>query len=140
MRIEHFARNVAEPVAMARWYVEHLGMRIAVGSNEPPYGHFLADGGGPAAPGAGGADCADHVMIEIYHNPADAIPDYAAQSPARLHLAFVSADPAGDRDRLLAAGATYVEDVHLPDGGYLVTLRDPWGLAIQLARRGRELA
>jgi catechol 2,3-dioxygenase-like lactoylglutathione lyase family enzyme len=126
MKIEHFALNVADPVAMARWYVEHLGMRIAVGSNEPPYGHFLADGSG-------------HVMIEIYHNPADAIPDYAAHPPSRLHLAFTSADPAGDRDRLLAAGAAYVEDVHLPDGGYIVTLRDPWGLPLQLVKRGSPL-
>jgi catechol 2,3-dioxygenase-like lactoylglutathione lyase family enzyme len=128
MRIEHFALNVAEPVAMARWYGEHLGMRIVVGSNEPPYGHFLAD--------CGGADGTIYVMIEIYHNPADAIPDYAAQPPARMHLAFTSADPAGDRDRLLAAGATHVEDVRLGDGGHIVTLRDPWGLPLQLVRRG----
>ena len=78
-------------------------------------------------------------MIEIYHNPADAIPDYAAQAPARMHLAFISADPAGDRDRLLAAGAAYVEEVHLPNGGYIVTLRDPWGLAFQLVKRGSSL-
>jgi len=126
MRIEHFALNVADPVGMARWYVEHLGMRIALGSNKPPYGHFLADDGGG-------------VMIEIYHNPADAIPDYAAQAAARMHLAFISADPAGDRDRLLAAGAGYVEEVHLPNGGYIVTLRDPWGLAFQLVKRGSSM-
>jgi hypothetical protein len=78
-------------------------------------------------------------MIEIYHNPADAIPDYAAQAPARMHLAFVSTDPAGDRDRLLAAGAGYVEEVHLPNGGHIVTLRDPWGLAFQLVKRGTPM-
>ena len=49
MRIEHFALNVADPVGMARWYVEHLRMRIARGGNEPPYGHFLADGGEEAS-------------------------------------------------------------------------------------------
>jgi len=138
MRIEHFALNVADPVGMARWYVEHLGMRIAVGSDEPPYGHFLADGG-DEADSAGNGDAAGRAMIEIYHNPEVAIPDYAAQSPSQFHLAFVSADPAGDCDRLLAAGATHVEDVHLPDGGYLIAMRDPWGLAIQLARRGRAM-
>jgi len=136
MRIEHFALNVAEPIAMARWYVEHLGMRIVVGSSEPPYGHFLADAGGAAAPDAGPVT---HVMIEIYHNPADAIPHYAAQPPSRMHLAFTSADPAGDRDRLLAAGARHVEDVRLGDGGHVVTLRDPWGLPLQLVRRGAPL-
>ena len=126
MRIEHFALNVADPAGIARWYVEHLGMRIVLGSDKPPYGHFLADS-------------AAHVMIEIYHNPADAIPDYAAQPPARLHLAFISADPAGDAGRLLPAGATHVEDVHLPDGGLIVTLRDPWGLPFQLVKRGVPL-
>lgn len=134
MRIEHFALNVADPVGMARWYVEHLGMRIAVGSDEPPYGHFLADSGDEAD------DADGRAMIEVYHNPADPVPDYAAQPPSRMHLAFVSADPAGDRDRLLAVGATYVEDVQLPDGGYLVAMRDPWGLVIQLVRRGLEMA
>ena len=148
MRIEHFALNVADPVGMARWYVEHLGMRIAVGSNEPPFGHFLADGHPHPAPSPGPSghplpsrerDCGGQVMLEIYHNPADAIPDYAAQPPARLHLAFVSDDPPADRDRLLAAGAAYVEDVHLADGGYIVTLRDPWGLPFQLVKRGVPL-
>ena len=56
-----------------------------------------------------------------------------------MHLAFVSTDPAGDRDRLLAAGAAYVEEVHLPNGGYIVTLRDPWGLPLQLVKRGTPM-
>ena len=138
MRIEHFALNVTDPVGMARWYVEHLGMRIVVGSDEPPYGHFLADGDGQET-NSDENDAAGRAMIEIYHNPADPVPDYASQPPSRVHLAFVSADPAGDSKKLLAAGATYVEDVHLPDGGYLVALRDPWGLAIQLAMRGQAM-
>ena len=28
LNVEHVACNVAEPAAMAAWYVEHLGMRI----------------------------------------------------------------------------------------------------------------
>ena len=126
MEIEHFAMNVPDPVGMARWYVEHLGMRVAMGLAEPPYTHFLADGGG-------------HVMLEIYRNPKDPVPDYASQHPLRMHVAFTVDDPAAARRRLLAAGATFVEDVSLPDGGLLVTLRDPWGLAIQVCRRGKPL-
>lgn len=126
MRIEHFALNVADPAGMARWYVKHLGMRIVLGSDQAPYGHFLADSQAM-------------VMIELYHNPADAIPDYGAQPPARMHLAFISADPAADAGRLLPAGATHVEDVNLPDGGHIVTLRDPWGLAFQLVKRGTPM-
>jgi len=125
MKIEHFAINVADPVAMATWYVEHLGMRAVVASTEPPCGHFLADDSG--------------AMMEIYHNPAAGVPDYAAMPPGRLHLAFESADPKRDAARLIEAGATHEEDVALPDGGLIVTVRDPWGLAVQLARRGKPL-
>ena len=28
LNVEHVACNVADPVAMAAWYVEHLGMRV----------------------------------------------------------------------------------------------------------------
>ena len=122
MEIEHLALNVPDPLGMARWYVEHLAMRVASGLDEPPYTHFLADS-------------ADHVMLEIYRNDAAPVPDYASQPPLGMHVAFTSDEPAADTDRLIAAGATFVEDVHLADGSYLVTLRDPWGLPIQLCRR-----
>jgi glyoxylase I family protein len=126
VEIEHFALNVSDPRAMARWYVEHLGMRIAMGMDAPPYAHFLAD-----TPG--------HVMIEIYHNPKDPVPDHAAQHVARVHIAFAADDPAGVAERLKQAGATFVEDVHLSDGGLVVTMRDPWGVPIQFCRRGKPL-
>jgi len=40
---------------------------------------------------------------------------------------------------LLAAGATLVKEEDLADGSYLVMMRDPWGLAIQLCRRGTPM-
>ena len=126
MEIEHVAMNVPDPVGMAGWYVEHLGMRVAFGMDEPPYTHFLADG-------------PDHVLLEIYNNPTDPAPDYAGQNPLRFHIAFTVDDPAAERDRLTAAGATFVEDVHLDDGSFLVMLRDPWGMPVQLCRRGRPM-
>ena len=124
MEVEHLALNVAEPVAMARWYVQNLQMTIARGMDEPPYTHFLVDSAG-------------HVALEIYYNPADAVPDYASMHPLRLHLAFTSGDPAADAKRLQAAGAKWVEDVRPEEGSYLVMLRDPWGLALQLCRRAQ---
>ena len=126
MEIEHVALNVPDPAAMARWYVEQLGMRVVVGNDSPPYAHFLADSAG-------------HVMLEIYLNPPDDVPDYGARHQLQFHIAFVSSDPPADRRRLEAAGATFVEDIHLPDGGYLVTMRDPWGVPLQFVRRGRAL-
>jgi uncharacterized glyoxalase superfamily protein PhnB len=53
-----------------------------------------------------------------------------------LHFAFYTDDIAGERDRLLAAGATLVDDVYATDtGDQLAMLRDPWGVAIQVLRR-----
>jgi hypothetical protein len=79
------------------------------------------------------------MMIEIYCNPPDQVPSYFDMNPLQLHLAFVSADPEADKSRLLAAGATLFKDEHLPDGSYLITMRDPWGLAIQFCRRSTSL-
>jgi glyoxylase I family protein len=118
MKIEHLALNVADPVAMAAWYCEHLGFEIARKSSGPSLAHFLRD------PATG-------VMLEVYLNPADQVPDYPAMHPLLLHLAFVSEDMDGDLARLLAAGATLVSDQPLEGGGRVAMLRDPWGLCIQ---------
>jgi catechol 2,3-dioxygenase-like lactoylglutathione lyase family enzyme len=126
LNVEHFACNVAEPVAMAAWYVEHLGMRIVRRTTTPPHIHFLADANG-------------RVVIEIYSNPADPIPDYASMHPLRFHLAFVADDPDGIRTALVAAGATFVDEQTLADGSRLVMLRDPWGLPLQLCKRTTPL-
>ncbi|MBN1517344.1 VOC family protein [Candidatus Sumerlaeota bacterium] len=126
MKLEHVAVNVADPVALAEWYVEHHGMQIAFQLDRPPHTCFLRDSGGK-------------MMLEIYHNPADQVPDYAAMDPLLLHFAFVSADPAADKMRLIQAGATPVSDDVLEDGSHIVMLRDPWGLCIQLCKRSKKL-
>jgi catechol 2,3-dioxygenase-like lactoylglutathione lyase family enzyme len=43
MNIEHFAFNVADPVAMATWYGQHLGLRVIRHIPHPSQTHFLAD-------------------------------------------------------------------------------------------------
>jgi catechol 2,3-dioxygenase-like lactoylglutathione lyase family enzyme len=125
MKIEHFALNVADPVAMAAWYCTHFGLRVVRHLPEPAQTHFLADE-------AGG-------VLEIYRNPPEEVPDYAAMDPLLLHLAFASANPVADRERLVAAGASSVSEVRLADGSHLMMLRDPWGLAFQLCRRAIPL-
>jgi uncharacterized glyoxalase superfamily protein PhnB len=76
------------------------------------------------------------VIIEVYHNPAAAIPEYPAQSPLILHLAFAVSDIAAVRDRLVKAGATLVEDLSTTHAGdELAMLRDPWGFPLQLVKR-----
>ncbi|GAB3279523.1 VOC family protein [Parahaliea aestuarii] len=122
MKIEHIAYNVSDPDAISAWYCEHLGMRVARRIDDAQKTTFLADSEG--------------MMVEIYCNPPDAVPDYSAMSPLQLHLAFVSQNPQADLVRLSAAGATLVDDLHLPDGSNLVMMKDPWGFALQLCRRG----
>lgn len=123
MKIEHFAINVKDPVAMAQWYEENIGLEVLRKMDEAPHTHFIGDKSGA-------------IMIEIYNNPVDQVPDYPNMDPLLVHLAFVSIDPDTDKKRLIKAGASYVESVDLPDGSKLVMMRDPWGLAIQLCKRG----
>lgn len=126
MRIEHFAFNVKDPVAQAQWYCQHLGFTVRHKFDRAPYTHFLSDSTGK-------------VMIEIYNNPPDEVPDYPSMNPLTLHLAFVSEDPEQDAQRLCAAGCTQVDDVRLNDGSVLLMLKDPWGFAIQLCKRGQPM-
>ncbi len=123
---EHLALNVADPVAVAAWYVEHLGMAVVKRGAPPVHMHFLADAGRRA-------------MIELYCNASAPTDAYAAMAPAQLHVAFSSADPDADAARLVEAGAVRIDQVRYDDGAYLVMLRDPWGLPIQLARRATPM-
>ncbi|MFD3000692.1 VOC family protein [Pontibacter toksunensis] len=126
MKLEHFALNVEEPLAMADWYVEHLELKVVKQLQDPPYMTFLADN-------------SDRIMIEIYRNPADEVPLYREMNPLLVHLAFVSEDPAHDRARLEKAGASVVSDQQYEDGSHLVMLRDPWGLSLQLCKRSTPM-
>ncbi len=128
MRVEHIAFIVDDPNAVSKWYCDNLGMRQVRQGPRPFFMTFLADEG-------------DNVMFEIYDNPDVKTPDYFAQDPMVLHLAFYSDDVEGERARLIEAGATAVGDVfHREDGDVLAMLRDPWGLAVQvLSRKERML-
>ena len=125
MKIEHIAFNVADPVAVADWYCKHCGLRIVRQIPHPAQTHFLAD--------------SDSTVLEIYCNPPDKVPDYRQMNPLLFHLALASTDPVADSKRLISAGASFVEEVTLPDGSHLIMLRDPWGLALQLCKRAIAL-
>jgi glyoxylase I family protein len=126
LRLEHVAFNVADPAAVAAWYVANLGMRVVYKTDTPPHMHFLADASGS-------------MLIEFYGNPISPVPDYAAKHPTELHVAFAAPDPDAARAELVAAGATFVDETPLPNGAKLVMLRDPWGLALQLCKRATPL-
>ena len=127
MKIEHTAFNVEDPVMMARWYVEHLGLTVRRRTTDAPYAHFLADDSGT-------------VMIEIYGNRDAPVPEYTEMNPLMLHLALVSTDVPADVQRLTAAGARQVGEIQsTPQGDQLAMLRDPWGFAIQLVKRSSPM-
>jgi glyoxylase I family protein len=123
IRLEHVAINVEDPVAMAKWYCENLDMKI-IRKGEPPVNmRFISDAGG-------------NMMLEIYHNPPDAVPDYSSTDPLLLHIAFMVDDVKAICDKLLAAGATVAGDVNItPAGDEIAMLRDPWGVPIQFVKR-----
>jgi glyoxylase I family protein len=126
MTIEHLALNVADPVALADWYVRHLGMRIVRQVDTGPRTRFIADSAG-------------RTVLEVYRQNAP-VPDYAALDPMVLHIAFKVDNVAAARRKLLEAGATPATDITTSDNGDMMTfLRDPWGITIQLVRRGQPL-
>ncbi len=125
MKLEHSAVNVKDAQAVAHWWSEHLGLRIVVANDTPPYIHFLAD--------------EDGAMMEIYSMLEAEVPDWAAMDPRNVHFAFSTQDAAADRDRLVAAGASVVSESVTPAGDDLVFLKDPYSTPFQLVKRKTPL-
>jgi len=127
IRLEHVAINVENPVGMAKWYCENLGMKIVRQGPPPDNMRFISDAGG-------------NMMLELYHNPPDAVPDYASMDPLMLHIAFMVDDVKGTCRKLVAAGATVASEVTVTDSGdELAMLRDPWGVSIQFLKRANPM-
>ena len=125
MKIEHTAYQVADPPAVARWYVEHLGLTIKRSQDASPLVTSCRPGRygdvgvlPPASPPRAG------LLLGQFADSA---------------LAFWADDVPGTRARPLAAGATSVgEVVTTGEGDEVAMLRDPWGLpaAAGAARKG----
>ena len=124
MKFEHFAINVPDVRAHARWLVENLGLRVVRAREDDPFTHFLADETG-------------RVVVELYSNTSAKMPEYATQHPLVFHIAFVASDARAHRDRLLKAGATLFVEESTPDGSLLVMMRDPWGVPLQFCQRAK---
>ena len=126
MVFEHFAINVPDVRSHARWYVDHLGFRVVREKPDAPYTHFLGDDTG-------------RVIVELYSNPSAPVLPFAQLLPLCFHIAVIAADARTERVRLEQAGATFFSEDNLPDGGRLIMLRDPWGVALQLCQRAQPL-
>lgn len=127
MSIEHIALNVSDPVALADWWVKHLGMRIVRQVDGGPNTRFIAD-------------AADRTVLEVYRQGVAPVPDYATMHPMMFHVAFLTDDVKGDYRRLLAAGAKDAgEPSQAPNGDELAMVRDAWGICIQLVKRSKPM-
>ncbi|MFT3829295.1 MAG: VOC family protein [Opitutaceae bacterium] len=124
MKFEHFALNVTDPRAMAAWYAQHVGFQILKANTTGSLAHFLGDETG-------------RVCLELYHNPAAPVPNYADQPPLTFHFAVFSPDAKSLRAALVAAGATLLTEETTADGSVLCMLRDPWGVALQICQRAK---
>ena len=127
VRLEHVALNVADPVKTAQWYVDNLGMKILREGPAPTNARFLADADG-------------NMMLELYRNPPDAVPNYASMDPlvaARRVSWSMTWKPSEQAPRRGRHGDGRGHD---HSGRRQITmLRDPWGLAIQFIRRANPM-
>jgi len=127
IRLEHVALNVEDPPAMAKWFCDNLGMKVVRKGPPPANMRFISDAGG-------------NMMLELYNNPPDQVPDYPSMNPLSLHIAFMVDDVKAVTDKLIAAGATVAVDINTTDAGdEIVILRDPWGVPIQFIKRAEPM-
>ena len=126
MIFEHFALNVSNPVEMGNWYVNNLEMKIVRSIEKAPFARFLADKTG-------------RVVVELYSNSSAKIPEYKNAHPLEFHFAFMVEDVLHLKDKLLSAGAPLEEELKLDDGSHLIMLRDPFGVPLQLCKRGTPM-
>jgi len=75
---------------MAKWYKDNLGMKIVREGPAPANMRFISDSGG-------------NMMLELYNNPPDEVPDYPAMNPLSLHIAFMVDDVKAITKKLIAA-------------------------------------
>ncbi len=121
---EHVALNVPDRDSAVAWYVEHLGLHVV---REIPGGMaFLADAGGT-------------VVFELYNNENAGRIDFPATEPLALHIAFEVDDPRTAAEQLVAAGATVAEAYKEVGDDSMIMLRDPFGVGLQLVRRGTRM-
>lgn len=122
MKFEHYAINVDDAAKVADWYIENCGLTARVAMASAPFTRFLADDTG-------------RVFIEIYSNPSAPFPDYSEMSHLLYHLAFEVADAGAEKERLMTAGCSFVEELNPQEGSRLIMMRDPFGIALQLCQR-----
>ena len=126
MTFEHFALNVSKSVEMGQWYIDNCEMKLVKSMDKYPFTRFLADKSG-------------QIVLEIYSNTSQRIPEYNKQHPLEFHFALKVDNPMVAKNKLIEAGAKVEEEIKLDDGSHLIMLRDPFGIPLQLVKRGKPL-
>jgi len=131
MIVEHVSFAVAEPEAVAAWYGKHFGMKVLRHGDGGDV--FVADETGRVV-----------FQLEDIRRITDSASQTAFAARSRdmrnLHLAFCCDQITATRQKLLTGGATADGDVEVTkDGDEMATLRDPWGLPVQLVKRRRPM-
>ncbi len=122
-RLEHFAIYAADSTALKNFYVEALGMRVALESAGDPPGYFLTDEQGMA--------------LEIIGRPAG---ESNVNQRWVCHLAFWVDDLAAKRAELERRGLVFeTETVVDNDAIKTAFFRDPEGNRCQIIWRSRRL-
>jgi uncharacterized glyoxalase superfamily protein PhnB len=122
-RPEHFAMNISDPVGKAKWLVENLRMKIIRQGSAPTYTTFIADEN-------------ENMMLELFYNENYPLMDFKNTNYMALHFAFMVNDVEAIKSKLIAAGATVLEDIKKTATGTIVlVLKDPWDQALQFIKR-----
>lgn len=121
---EHLALNVSDKDRFVEWYVQNLGLRVV--RDRPGKMAFLAD-------------CHGVVMMEVYSNPNAQQLDFPGVDPLAVHVAFEVDDPEKDAEQLVAAGASVHDPFKSAGDDTMVMLRDPFGVGLQLIKRGAPM-
>lgn len=125
MVIEHVGFTVSNPLEIAKWYEKNLGCIIQFqGGNEDSGMVFISDSDRTS-------------MLELIKSKGVKPTGEIITNSAQFHVAFKSENPENDRKKLEDAGAVFVGEAPVKQGGdVLFMLKDPWGNMIQLAKRG----
>jgi len=122
-RLEHFALYAANSTALKDFYVDALGMKVALESGGDPPGYFLTDDQGMA--------------LEIIGRPAT---ETGVNQRWVCHVAFWVDDVAAKRVELEKRGITFETDTAVENTAMKTAFfRDPEGNRCQIVWRSRRL-
>ena len=126
--LEHIGISVEDPIAMGEWYRDVLGFKIKFSGKDDEKGvSFITDNN-------------ESIIIELGKLPKIEPLSHKVNHHLQFHIALKSDDPDMDKDSLIENGAIFIERSPITrDGDYLLTLNDPWGNCIQLAKRKNNI-